>query len=97
MPRKSRSTPRAVDGQLALTSSAPRRSADALRKARERYREVYRLHVELKDIQPPIWRRLVVPGGVTLQELHFLLQDAMGWTDSHLHEFTTKHATFAGS
>ena len=34
-----------------------------------------------------IWRRHVVPLRTTLAELHHILQAAMGWTDSHLHEF----------
>lgn len=45
------------------------------------------VHVTLDRIEPPIWRRLVVPLRATLAELHHILQAAMGWTDSHLHEF----------
>jgi Plasmid pRiA4b ORF-3-like protein len=43
--------------------------------------------VTLDDIEPPIWRRLVVPLTTTHSELHHILQAAMGWTDSHLHQF----------
>lgn len=45
------------------------------------------LRVELKYIEPKIWRELVVPDTITLARLHDVLQVAMGWTDSHLHEF----------
>ena len=45
------------------------------------------LHVALADIEPPIWRRLVVPLTTTLAQLHHILQAAMGWTRSHLHRF----------
>lgn len=45
------------------------------------------VHVALDDIKPPIWRRLIVPLDTTLAELHHILQAAMGWTNSHLHEF----------
>src|SRR5256885_2685325 len=31
--------------------------------------------------------RSLVPSDITLADLHDLLQLAMGWTDSHLHEF----------
>ncbi len=48
---------------------------------------VYRLKVTLKDSSPPIWRRIEVRGSTTLARLHTILQIAMGWTDSHLHEF----------
>ncbi len=45
------------------------------------------IHVELVDVKPPIWRRLLVPADTTLDQLHLLLQGAFGWTDSHLHGF----------
>jgi hypothetical protein len=48
---------------------------------------IYQLHIELQDIAPAIWRRLLVPGGIKLDALHRVLQAAMGWTDSHLHSF----------
>ncbi len=48
---------------------------------------VYRLKVTLKGSKPPIWRRLEVPGNITLAKLHQVLQVAMRWTDSHLHQF----------
>lgn len=45
------------------------------------------IRVALDDIEPAIWRRLVVPSDTTLAELRHILQAAMGWTDSHLNEF----------
>lgn len=48
---------------------------------------VFTLHVQLLNIKPLIWRRLVVDGDTSLGKLHHYLQAAMGWTDSHLHEF----------
>ncbi len=48
----------------------------------------YLLKIELLDIEPAIWRRFVVPAGITLDRLHDAVQIVMGWTDSHLHEFT---------
>lgn len=45
------------------------------------------IRVDLDGAQPPIWRRLVLPGDITLPVLHDLLQAAIGWTDSHLHRF----------
>lgn len=46
-----------------------------------------RLRVMLLDVQPELWRVVDVPAASTLPELHELLQSAVGWTDSHLHEF----------
>jgi hypothetical protein len=45
------------------------------------------IRVALDGIEPAIWRRLVVPLHTTLAQLHHILQAAMGWTDSHLHQF----------
>ncbi|TQN42143.1 pRiA4b ORF-3-like protein [Blastococcus colisei] len=42
------------------------------------------LTVTLADVDPPVWRRLVVPERTTLRDLHGLLQAAMGWQDAHL-------------
>ncbi|MBM5810409.1 MAG: plasmid pRiA4b ORF-3 family protein [Gammaproteobacteria bacterium] len=48
---------------------------------------IYRLKVSLRGIRPPIWRRFQVPADMTLRKLHDCLQEVMGWTDSHLHQF----------
>ncbi|MGO9803934.1 MAG: plasmid pRiA4b ORF-3 family protein [Steroidobacteraceae bacterium] len=45
------------------------------------------LRIELRDVKPTVWRRVLVPESVTLAKLHTILQAAMGWTDSHLHEY----------
>ena len=41
----------------------------------------------LKHSKPPIWRRLLISGNTTLFDLHKIIQIAMGWTNSHLHQF----------
>ena len=46
----------------------------------------YQLKVMLLETDPPIWRRLLVPADVTLGDLNYILQAAMGWTNSHLYE-----------
>jgi hypothetical protein len=48
---------------------------------------LYEIKVELKEIEPPIWRILRVPPRTSLLRLHRILQKAMGWTNSHLHLF----------
>lgn len=48
-----------------------------------------RLRVRLREVSPPVERILDVPAGSLLVEVHDLLQAAMGWTDSHLHQFST--------
>lgn len=48
---------------------------------------VYQLKVVLKGISPMIWRRLLVSGQSSIEDLHYILQIAMGWSDEHLHQF----------
>ena len=48
---------------------------------------IYQLKITLKDFRPPIWRRVLVPGDYTLARLHWVVQAAMGWTNSHLNHF----------
>jgi Plasmid pRiA4b ORF-3-like protein len=45
------------------------------------------LTVTLRDVAPPVWRRILVPERTTLRALHGLLQAAMGWHDTHLSLF----------
>lgn len=48
--------------------------------------QVYQLKITLQDIEPPVWRQIQVADG-TLYDLHKHIQTAMGWTNSHLHQF----------
>lgn len=48
---------------------------------------VHQLRVTLLESDPPIWRRIQVPSTLTLAKLHRVLQAAMGWKESHLHQF----------
>jgi hypothetical protein len=54
--------------------------------ARE-FEKVYQFKVSLKGIRPPIWRRVQVPETYSFWDLHTAIQDAMGWSDYHLHHF----------
>src|SRR5436305_999035 len=53
-----------------------------------------RLRVVLRDVEPTVARVIDVPASASLAELHELLQAAIGWTDSHLHQFVTPQATY---
>ena len=43
--------------------------------------------IALMEIEPPIWRRVLVPAKARMWDLHVAIQDAMGWWDCHLHQF----------
>ncbi len=56
------------------------------RQVNERGDATYRFKITLQDADPVIWRRIETKD-VTLGKLHELIQAAMGWTNSHLHQF----------
>lgn len=55
-------------------------------KRRDDNAAIYRFRISLEGTHPEIWRRIETKD-VTLAELHELIQAAMGWTNSHLHQF----------
>lgn len=54
---------------------------------KKKQEKIYQFKITLKEIKPPIWRRIQVPGSYTFWDLHVVIQDSMGWTDTHLHHF----------
>jgi len=58
---------------------------------------IYRLKISIRDIRPPVWRRIEIPGDASLGVLHNVLQTAFGWTDSHLHQFEIGDSCFGGA
>ena len=50
-------------------------------------KNVYQIKVVLRESKPPIWRRLLVPPDISLFDLHKIIQVAMGWRNSHLHQY----------
>ncbi|MBX7268266.1 plasmid pRiA4b ORF-3 family protein [Micromonospora sp. Llam7] len=50
-------------------------------------RQIFELRISLSGVRPAIWRRVLVPGGYTLDRVHRVVQHAMGWRDCHLHSF----------
>ena len=55
---------------------------------------VYRLRIDLKGAKPPIWRRVEVPGDLTLSALHDVIQTVFEWEGYHLHVFETGFGDF---
>jgi hypothetical protein len=48
---------------------------------------VMQTSITIQDIEPPIWRRILLPLELDLAQRHEVIQAALGWTDSHLHRF----------
>ncbi len=57
-------------------------------RAGSRFSSAFTIRVELEESAPPIWRTFRCPSDTRLNDLHTLLQTVIGWTNSHLHEFT---------
>jgi len=55
---------------------------------------VFDLVIRLEACEPPVWRRVSVPGNLTLADLHLVIQAVMGWGDSHLYEFDVEGVLF---
>jgi hypothetical protein len=49
--------------------------------------KIFRIEIVLVDVDPVVRRVVEVPGEASLAVLHEVVQDAMGWEHSHLHEF----------
>lgn len=62
-------------------------SRSSKQRATLRKEGAYQLKVELAESSPPIWRRFLVSGDISLSALHLVLQAVMGWENCHLHEF----------
>jgi hypothetical protein len=50
-------------------------------------RSIYQIKISLIGAKPPIWRTVLVASDLGLGAFHDVIQVAMGWTDSHLHQF----------
>lgn len=50
-------------------------------------RSIYQLKVTLCEVKPPVWRRIQIPASTHLDDLHLMIQAAMGWQNCHLHLF----------
>ena len=48
----------------------------------------------MDEVEPTVQRVIDVPARALLPELHDLLQVAIGWTDSHLHQFVADDARY---
>jgi len=49
--------------------------------------KIFQIKVTLNDIEPAIWRQILIKSNTKLFDFHKIIQTAMGWTNSHLHQF----------
>lgn len=48
---------------------------------------IFQVKITLLDIEPAIWRRVLVSADTTLEQLHEVIQAAFGWWNYHLHQY----------
>ena len=48
---------------------------------------LYRLRIGLDQSNPHIWREIIAPSNLSLENFHVVIQGVMGWSDSHLHQY----------
>ena len=53
-------------------------------------RQIARLRVEIDEVTPAVVRRVEVPLDIRLDDLHFVLQIAIGWQNGHPFEFSVE-------
>lgn len=53
--------------------------------------KAYQLKIQIKDSHPPIWRRVIVPAGLSFSQLSIVLNKVMGWCGYHLSSFEFYH------
>jgi hypothetical protein len=45
--------------------------------------------IQLKNVQkPPVWRKVIVPKHFTFEQFHLVIQEAFGWGNYHLYQFS---------
>ena len=101
-----------VLGVVVLDTGTDRESADAsaeltdlgryalrrLRNLAEPGDPILQVLITLEEVaDPPVWRRVLIPAAYSLDRVHTVVQAAMGWQDSHLHEFRLGDRTFAAA
>ncbi len=53
--------------------------------------KAYQLKIQIKNSKPPIWRRVVIPAGLSFAQLSIILNTVMGWCGYHLYSFEFYH------
>jgi hypothetical protein len=77
-----------------MPTEKPARKTPPKPAAKDSGGDIFVLRIDLARLKPAIWRRVEVPGTITLYRLHQVLQIAFDWTDSHLHGFAIGTALY---
>lgn len=53
--------------------------------------KVYQIKIEVKNVTPPVWRRCMIPSGITFAQLSVILNAITGWNMECYYEFEFYH------
>lgn len=53
--------------------------------------KAFQMKIVIKNSHPPIWRRFIVPSGLSFSQFSIVLNEVMGWCGYHLSEFEFYH------
>jgi hypothetical protein len=81
----SRSSTPAIDGSMVCELDASGTDRSSLRMFEPL--NAAQIRVSIDEIEPQVWRHLVVPLNWNLEQLHLTIQAVFNWWNYHLHEF----------
>jgi Plasmid pRiA4b ORF-3-like protein len=55
---------------------------------------IYQFKITVRDIQPTIWRELLIEPEMKMDELHYIIQTTMLWTAQQTYEFQVGDKTY---
>jgi hypothetical protein len=84
---KSSKKPESKSSKGSATKSGRKPAVEPAKVAAKQAPDVYQFRISLEEVEPVIWRRIQLSQRSTFWDLHVAIQNAMGWTDTHLHEF----------
>ena len=58
---------------------------------------ILQFKITLSGSDPKIWRRFQVGDSLSFYHLHLIIQNVMGWTNSHLYQFVYEKNNFIGN
>ena len=56
--------------------------------------KAYKIKITIKDSHPPIWRRLIVPAGLSFSQFTVILNEVMGWSGEHVYSYKCEKPKF---
>ena len=57
--------------------------------------DIYQIKITLLDTDPKIYRIVQVPAGISLRNLHKVIQKVMPWENCHLYQFVKGNVSYA--